>query len=155
MPLSFPVLMSLTVSLFLFVLSQYSQDTRVFHKPPSPLHDGFISARLDLALRLTVSLLALLGPFYVAFIDMVTLWDMVLPFVLFPAVTGLLINPELSTYTHSKLVITKPLLSQTATLHLKSPYQQFDRQTYQELLHFVQTLPEHGIKHIKLNSPMF
>ena len=157
MPFSFSVQISLTVimSLLLLMVFQCSQDTRVFHNPPSSLQGGFISARLDLALRLTASLLAFFGPFYIAFIDMVTLWDMVIPLVLFPAVIGLLINPELSIDTDSKLVITKSLLSKTATLHLKSPYQHFDRQTYQEMLHLVQTLPEHGIKHIKLNSPMF
>ncbi len=157
MSLSFSVQIILTViaSLLLLILFQCSQNTRVFHKPPSSLQGGFISARLDLALRLTASLLALFGPFYIAFMDMVTLLDIVIPLALFPAVIGLLINPELSIDTNSKLVITKPLLSKTATLHLKSPYQHFDRQTYQELLHLVQILPEHGIKHIKLNSPMF
>ena len=74
---------------------------------------------------------------------------------LFPAVIGLLITPELSSTKNPKLVITKPLLSNTATLHLKSPYQHFDRKTYQELLHLIRILPMHGIKHITLNSPMF
>ena len=157
MPLSFSVQLSLaaTVSLLLFIAFQCSQDIRVFRKPPTLLLSGFIFARVDLALRLSVSLLALFLPFYITFLDIVTLLDVVIYLFLFPALVGLLINPELNIDTDSKLVITKPLLSSTATLHLKSPYQHFDRQTYQELLHLVLILPEHGIKHIKLNSPMF
>ena len=157
MPFSFSVLMSLTAttSLLLFAALQYSQYACLFSIPRTLLKRGFLVARGNLALRLMLSFLALLSPFYALFIEAVKIEDFAFPLIALPVFISLFAAPELHTEPNARLVITKPLLSRTATLHLKSPYQGFDRQTYRELFALVESLPQHGIDNISLNSPMF
>lgn len=142
------------VSLALLISFQFSRYTRLYHLPTSLLHHGFGAARLNLAFRLIITTIAILIPFYFYLNEAFTPWDIVIP-LLFSVVLGLFINPELRAMDNNKLLITAPFLSKTAILHLNLPYQQFDRATYQELLHLIETLPIHGIRHIKLTSPMF
>ncbi len=147
--------LALITGLLLLTLLQHRQYTRLFSPPAKLLQRGFLAARAHLALRLIASLSASLLPLYFLFIEAGPLRDIVIVLVLLPIVTALIISPELSLTKDAKLVMTKPLLSRTATLHLRTPYQDFDIQTYRELFTLVECLPQYGIKTITLNSPMF
>lgn len=155
MPPTHQLTLTTLLSLSLFVLFQWLQDTRIIHKKPVDLKRGFIIARLDVALRLMAANLSLLTPFYFLMIEYVTLLDLIVPLVIFPVIISLIVNPELAIDSSANLVITKPLVGKGVTLHLRQPYQDFDRQTYKELLHLVEELPKYQVKVIKLSSPMF
>ena len=155
MPLS-PVMqigLAFVVAIVLFIFLQVLPSTRLNYK--APLVNGFITTRANMILRLLASTLALFGPFFIIFIDLMTLDEALTLLLLCPIVFGLLLNPELTLSSNARLVITKSLISHTATLHLREPYQDFDRKTYQELLQLVTLLPQYGIEHIRLDSPMF
>lgn len=155
MPLS-PMMqigLSFVAAVVLFIFLQVLPSTRLKYK--APLVNGFIKTRANMILRLLASTLALFGPFFIIFIDLMTLDEALTLLLLCPIVFGLLLNPELTLSSNARLVITKSLISHTATLHLREPYQDFDRKTYQELLQLVTLLPQYGIEHIMLKSPMF
>jgi hypothetical protein len=132
-----------------------TRGTRFHYKTPTHLTQGFIYAKGIFIMRVIALWLCLSTPLYILFYSVLTFWDILITLVGFPAITALIISPELSTAPNAKLVITKPLLSPTATLHLKAPYQGFDIQTYRELFALVECLPQYGINNISLNSPMF
>ncbi|WP_394230735.1 hypothetical protein [Shewanella colwelliana] len=132
-----------------------TQNTRFHYKTPTRLQQGFVYAKGIFILRVIALWLCLSIPLYILFYSVLTVWGIFITLVGCPAIAALIITPELNTAPNAKLVITKPLLSRTATLHLKAPYQDFDRQTYQELFTLVECLPQYGIKKIALNSPMF
>ena len=129
------------------------RNTPLHYKTPTRLRQGFIYAKGVLILRVIALWLCLSTPIYILFYNVLTYWDIAITAI--PMITALAISPELNTAPNAKLVITKPFFSRRATLHLKAPYQGFDRQTYQELFALVECLPQYGIKKIALNSPMF
>lgn len=149
------VALAFIVTLIVINIIKATKNTRFHYKTPTRLQRGFIYAKGIFILRVMTLCLCLSTPLYILFYNVLTFWDILITLMGFPAITALIISPELSTASNAKLVITKPLLSCTATLHLKAPYQGFDRQTYQELFALVECLPQYGIKKIALKSPMF
>ena len=132
-----------------------TRNTRFHYKAPTRLQQGFIYAKGVFIMRLFALWACLSLPLYILFYSVLTYWDILITLVGFPAITALIIAPELNTAPNAKLVVTKPLLSRTATLHLKAPYQGFDRQTYRELFALVESLPQYNVEKLSLNSPMF
>ena len=132
-----------------------TKNTPFHYKTPTRLRQGFLYARSVFIIRLFTLCLFLYIPLYILFFNVLSSWDILITLVGFPMFIALIVAPELNTTPNAKLVITKPLLSSTVTLHLKAPYQGFDRQTYQELFALVECLSQYGIEKIALNSPMF
>lgn len=142
-----PFGLSCLVSLLLFTLFQILQDTRLTRSPPAPLCEGLINARVDLILRITMSWIALIGPFYSFIVNHTHfIWWAIIPLALLPVLIGLLINPEISTSPDSNFFLKKNIFTQTAQLHQRAPAP-IDH-AYQELLHLTHTLPLHGINKI-------
>jgi len=107
-------------------------------------------------LRILVTTLAILGPTYSFMLSGdLGLRSILLPFVAFPISLALLLPVEFKRAENSQLVFSKPLWSSVATVHLKSHYQSFSRETYVELIELVKLFPSKGVSTIKLTSPMF
>ena len=157
------IIISLSLITLTTILSgitlQIFSNTRIYKKEPYLLNDGFTRIRVDFFLRTLAFALVCLTPLYL-WVELVALvrlelWIFIVSFFVIPLFFASLPNLELQLHEQSKLVISKPLFSTKVQLHLKKPYQAFDRQTYQELLKLVSILPQYGIEQVKLTSPMF
>ena len=147
---------ALAVALSLCVALQFFDATKLTRRQAEPVTSGFLRPRVDLGLRLMAFLLVALFPFLIGFAEFFSLKDTaVLP--LLPLLALMFINPELTVplNTTTELVFTKPLWGKTVTVHLATPYQAFNRETYRQLFNLVDTLPRYGVKRLKLSSPMF
>jgi hypothetical protein len=136
-------------------LIQPIRDTLRHIRTPRRLHQGFLYAKGVFIMQLITVWLGFSAPFFLLFYSSLTGWDIFIGLIGLPMAIGLMITPELNIAPSAKLVITKPLLSATATVHLKSPYQGIDIQTYRELFRLVECLPQYGINTLSLSSPMF
>ena len=147
---------AIVVSTILLVMALQSlPTTRLYKKTPYLLDMGFIRARIDIGTRVFMTILVGLSPFYFMFMTELTAISIVLPLIVTPLCAALFLNPELQRIDQASLVVTKPLLSTVATVHLRNAYQPFDRETYAELMQLVRVLPSKGIPRITLTSPMF
>jgi hypothetical protein len=155
MHIELKLVLTLVLSLSLFYVLQKLHFTSLKNRTINLLDAGFIRARLDLALRIFAFSLCLALPPLLLFSDVFSLLFPLGICITFCVVASVLISPELTLYPGAKLIITKALFSNTVYLHLAQPYQDFDRQTYQELLQLVSRLPAYRVRQIMLSSPMF
>ena len=155
MHIELKLLLTLVLSLSLFYVLQKLHFTSLKNRTINLLDAGFIRARLDLALRLFAFSLCLALPPLLLFSDVFSVLFPLGICITFCVVASVLISPELTLYPGAKLIITKALFSKTVHLHLAQSYQDFDRQTYQELLQLVSRLPAYRVRQIMLSSPMF
>lgn len=155
MPIVLNLVLSLALNVCLFFTLQKISFIRLQKRPLNLLAKGFARPRV----RLFITLLA-----HSATQVAVTQWmlgelSLYQPIFLYcislALVISVIVAPELQHAPTSKLVITKPIFSTTATLHLAKPFQDFDKATYSELLTLVQILPTFHVKKIQLSSPMF
>ncbi len=146
---------ALIISIILLATTQRLRCTRVFYTEPAPLQDGMIKARLALTIRLFISAMVVLMPLILLSIHFNLSWITILTLAVLSFVFSFIFSPKLRISPHSKFVITKSILSNTAILHLKTPYQNVDHETYLELLCLIKSLPKHGVKKIKIHSPIF
>lgn len=149
------IVLAFIAAIFTATAFSHTKGTRFHYKTYTHLSQGFIYAKSLFIMRLVPLYLCLIIPLSILFYNVMTHWDLLLILSTFAAITALIIAPELHISPNAKLVITKPLLSHTAILHLKAPYQGFDKQTYQELFTLVEYLPRHGVNTLSLTSPMF
>lgn len=139
-----------------FILLQKFPCTRIYRQPRYLIEYGFIKGRINRCLRILATVLATLGPIYsVVLIDDLGLASILLPFMVLPISVAFLLPVEFQRAENSQLIFSKPLWSSVATVHLKSHYQSFSRDTYVELIKLVKLLPSKGVSTIKLTSPMF
>jgi hypothetical protein len=146
------LILILVLIVFLLWFLQKLPQTKITEPPVNLLVNGFIKAKIDLAIRVFAH------SFSVSFPLMVFGYLPVLHTFLYSStfiVLALLINPDVRIKENSDLMISKCLIKKVATLHLRNPYQDFTMRTYKELLFLVESLPNYGVRQIKLSSPMF
>lgn len=146
------LILILALIVFLLWFLQKLPQTKLKERPINLLVNGFIKAKIDLAIRVFAH------SFSISFPLMVFGYLPVLHTFLYNStfiVLALLINPDVRIKENSDLIISKCLIKKVATLHLRNPYQNFTMRTYKELLFLVESLPSYGVRCIKLSSPMF
>ncbi|QBF82629.1 hypothetical protein EXU30_07940 [Shewanella maritima] len=145
-----------TLSLFCTLSILYSlRGTPLHFQSPINLKLGVVFAKYLLFLRVVIVFWCVLVPICILFSNAITVGELILILGVTPTITALMIAPELSLFCNSKLVVATPLYNSIVQIHLKKPYQVFDKATYQELLTLVEILPQYGITAIRLKSPMF
>jgi hypothetical protein len=146
------LILILALIVFLLWFLQKLPQTKLKERPINLLANGFTHARLDLAARFLAHSICITAP--LVFINLLPIAEMFSYTVAFVTL-ALLIPPELVIDDNSELITTKKLFSNGADIHLRNPYQHFTMRTYKELLFLVETLPNYGVRNIKLTSPMF
>ncbi|BDQ68660.1 hypothetical protein [Shewanella xiamenensis] len=146
------LILILALIVFLLWFLQKLPQTKLKERPINLLANGFTHARLDLAARFLAHSICITAP--LVFINLLPIAEMFSYTVAFVTL-ALLIPPELVIDDNSELITTKKLFSNGADIHLHNPYQHFTMRTYKELLFLVETLPNYGVRNIKLTSPMF
>lgn len=146
------LILILALIVFLLLFLQKLPQTTLTERPINLLANGFTQARLDLAARFLAHSICITAP--LIFINLLPIAEMFSYTVAFVTL-ALLIPPELVIDDNSELATTKKLFSKGADIHLRNPYQHFTMRTYKELLFLVETLPNYGVRNIKLTSPMF
>ena len=149
-------LLGINLSVLFTAILQRFPSTCVYKKSQFLIDDGFIKGRVNFGLRILATTLACLSPIYMSvFSAELTLCHFLLPFAVLPISVAILLPVEFQRTGDAKLVFTKPLWCSVATVHLKSHYQRFDRDTYIELIELVKLLPNKGVTKIIMVSPMF
>lgn len=146
------LILILVLIVFLLWFLQKLPQTKLKERPINLLANGFTQARLDLAARFLAHSICITAP--LIFINLLPIAEMFSYTVAFVTL-ALLIPPELVINDNSELITTKKLFNKGADIHLSNPYQHFTMRTYKELLFLVETLPNYGVRNIKLTSPMF
>ncbi|MCS6116867.1 hypothetical protein [Shewanella baltica] len=149
------LILILVLIVFLLWFLQKLPQTKLKERPINLLANGFTRARLDLAARFLAHSICITAPLaLLSFLPLIPSAELISYTVAFVTL-ALLIPPELVINDNSELVITKKLFSKGADIHLRNPYQSFTMRTYKELLFLVEKLPNYGVRHINLSSPMF
>ncbi|WHF58033.1 hypothetical protein OCF84_22080 (plasmid) [Shewanella xiamenensis] len=149
------LILILALIVFLLWFLQKLPQTKLKERPINLLANGFSHARLDLAARFLAHSICITAPLtLLSFLPLISTAE-VISYTVALVTFALLTPPELVINDNSELITTKKLFSKGADIHLRNPYQHFTMRTYKELLFLVETLPNYGVRNIKLTSPMF